>query len=256
MMPSYLKSLPSCLAVGAITLLAGCATRQAPDRVVTAPPPVVPTRMPVPPQGASASMTVPPVGADGQRLTPNRDLTDQQAVWHMRMALNVAALSCRDATDAARLQYNQMLRTHKAVLASANSAVDAQYQARLGKDAGFAAREHANTKVYNFFALPPVQASFCQRAIAAGAAVNALNAAALPDYARQALASMEQPFLDFYDAYARYQTQMAQWRSAQTPQPSLSTTIRTVPLAAAPPQPTMAVASAPALKFDLASVAE
>lgn len=247
-------SLPSCLAIATLGVLAGCATREAPQAVVTAPPPVVPTQKPLPPQGAAASMTIPPMGADGQRMTPNHSLTDQQAIWHMRMALNVAALSCRDTADSARLNYNQMLKTHKAVLASANSAVDAEYKARLGKDGGFAAREATNTKVYNFFALPPVQANFCQRAIAVGAGVNATATANMAAYARQALASMEQPFLDFYDAYARYQTQMAQWRSMTTPQASLSTPILSRP---ADPAPTRALASAPAkapgLKLDLAS---
>jgi hypothetical protein len=198
------------LSLTTIAILAGCSGRR--EQVAIAPPPpATPAVMPTPPMGATPNMTPPPLGADGRRVTPNRNLSAVATLWHVRMALNVAALSCRDSADAARLQYNAFLKSHKTTLAKVNSAVDTEFKGRFGGQA-FAAREKLNTAVYNFFALPPVQRAFCERAIMVGGAIGSMSAADLQAYAPSALASMEQPFTDFYDAYAVYQSKLAQWR--------------------------------------------
>lgn len=163
--------------------------------------------------GAAPNMMIPPATPDGRRATPNRNLSAQASLWHMRMALNVAALSCRDGADAVRLQYNQFLKLHKATLAKANSAVDSEYKSRYGA-AAIMQRENLNTTVYNFFALPPAQKAFCTQAIAVGNMVNTLTPATLLTYAPTGLASLEKPFTDFYDAYAVYKVRLAEWRSA------------------------------------------
>ena len=199
--------------LGGIALLSGCAGRN--REVAVAPPapaPVQPMPQPLPPLGATPNMQVPPIGADGRRVTPNRNLSAQATLWHVRMALNVAALSCQGQADAARLQYNQFLKQHKAVLARANAAVDGEYKAKFG-GAAIPQREKLNTVVYNFFALPPAQARFCAQAVAIGAAVNGLSSDQLLAYAPEGLAALEQPFTDFYEDYAQYQTRLAAWRS-------------------------------------------
>ena len=49
-----------------------------------------------------------------------------------------------------------------------------------------------------------------------GATVNSLPADQLLAYAPTGLAALEKPFTDFFDAYARYQTDLAAWRSGRT----------------------------------------
>lgn len=215
----FCRSLP--LSLVGVALLAGCSQRTKEVAVAPPPPPVQPTVMPTPPLGATANMRVPAMGPDGRRITPNRDLSEQATLWHVRMALNVAALSCRDATDAARLQYNQFLKLHKAALAKANNQVDGEYKARFGGTA-IPQREKLNTVVYNFFALPPAQAAFCSQAVNVGAAINAMPTGELLAYAPTGLAALEKPFTDFYDAYAVYQTRLAQWQGRGSAPQTLS----------------------------------
>ncbi|WIA58415.1 hypothetical protein N6H05_11685 [Sphingobium sp. WTD-1] len=200
--------------LGGMALLSGCAGQR---EVAVAPPPpaqLQPVPQPLPPLGATATMQIPPIGADGQRVTPNRDLSGPATLWHMRMALNVAALSCQGSGDAARLQYNQMLVRHRTALTRANAQVEGEYKAQFG-GAAIAQRERLNTVVYNFFALPPAQAGFCAEAVRVGAAVNSLPTDQLQAYAPAGLAALEKPFTDFFDAYARYQTDLAAWRSGR-----------------------------------------
>lgn len=231
----------ACLSLMTIAILAGCSGRQ--QHVASSPPPPpVQAPMPTPPQGATANMALPPLGADGRRLTPNRNLSAIATLWHVRMALNVAALSCRSSADAILLSYNQFLKTHKTTLAKANAAVDTEYKGRFGAQA-FAQRETINTRVYNFFALPPVQQAFCERATMVGGVVNQMTPADLAAYAPSALASMEQPFTDFYDAYAAYQTRLVQWRGGTT-----TAALMPTPVAAA------AVASPKRLAIDMSAI--
>lgn len=197
-------------AVSTLALVAGCSgpVKQPP----TPPPPVIETIRPLPPMGAVEGMSIPDVGADGKRLTPNRGVTANTALWHVRMALNTAALSCRGGTEPARTQYNQILHVHSAVLREANAAVDRNYVAAYGS-VGIRQREQLNTVVYNFFSLPPVQPTFCKAAIEVGAKVLAMPSVALLAYAPEALAALEKPFQDFYDAYADYLRRLAEWQS-------------------------------------------
>lgn len=167
---------------------------------------------PVPPMGAVAGMSIPEVGKDGKFLTANRGVTSNTALWHVRMALNVAALSCNGGGDLARLQYNRLLHVHQAALRESNSAVDRNYAAAYGTT-GTAYRERLNTVVYNFFSLPPVTKSFCPVAVTVGAKLLAMPSSALLEYAPQALAELEKPFQDFYAAYADYLRRLAEWQS-------------------------------------------
>lgn len=232
MRAAYRKSM--LLGLATIAILAGCAGRH--REVVTAPPAApVAAPMPVPPLGAVAGMTIPPLGPDGRRMTPNRNLSAQATLWHVRMALNVAALSCHDEGDGVRLRYNAFLKAQKATLAKANLQVDNEYKGRFGANA-VTQRERLNTTVYNFFALPPVQRGFCERAAMVSGVIATLSAADLLSYAPSALASLEQPFVDFYDAYAHYQGQLAQWRS-HSGQSYSRVEEPPVPLAIAAPSP-------------------
>ncbi|SCW67801.1 hypothetical protein SAMN02927924_02058 [Sphingobium faniae] len=199
----------SAASITTLALIAGCST---PKKPAVAPPPVIETIRPVPPMGAVEGMSIPDVGPDGKRLTPNRGVTSNTALWHVRMALNVAALSCHGAGDLARLQYNQMLHVHKAVLGEANAAVDRNYKFEYGAT-GIGRREQLNTVVYNFFSLPPVQPTFCKAAVEVGAKMLSMPSASLLTYAPEGLAALEKPFQDFYEAYADYLRRLAEWQA-------------------------------------------
>jgi cell division septation protein DedD len=206
------------LAAAMLTLvLAGCGGR---SRVALAPTPPqsvsvdIVTR-PQPPMGAAPGLIIPVVGSDGKRITPNRDLGPREALWHVRMALNVAALSCRNPETQAALQnYNRMLTTHNALLSATNAAIDADYRRRFGAQA-MAMRDAHNTRTYNFFALPPVQPAFCRAAMGVGAEAVAMDATQLVAFAPTALARLERPFFAFFDAYADYQADAARWQNGQ-----------------------------------------
>ena len=159
-------------------LLSGCASN--PTRPVA-------VRLPVAtPQPAPATRPV---------ATINANLSPNEALWHMRSALNVAALSCRTkkTVDVAPA-YNRMLARHKAVLALANSAEEAPFHARYGAKWAGPYDTHA-TRLYNFFAMPTAQAQFCIAAAQVLAKTNAIAPASLTNFAPTALAQLEAPFL-------------------------------------------------------------
>lgn len=203
----------SLLAV-AISMLAlvSCGTRQ---ETVTAPPPPAPVPMPQPPAGAALVQSIPSIAPDGRWMTPNHGLSAPEALWHVRVALNVAALGCRnDPGDAQRLQYNRFLAQHKAALAGSNAAVDSLYRQRFGGSAT-TMRDTRTTQAYNFFALPPAQAGFCVAATQVGAMLLTIPSDQLATYAPVALQQLEQPFADFYTAYASYRRDLERWQTSR-----------------------------------------
>ena len=195
-----------------LAVLAACSTPKPPPPPPAPPPPVVPTIRPMPPSNAAEGMSLPTKDEQGEYLTPNRKVTSNTALWHVRMALNVAALNCEKYGSTARTQYNQILAVHKAVLTDANAAVDRNYKVAYGR-AGVGSREQLNTIVYNFFALPPVIKSFCPVATAVGAKILAMPSGALLANAPALLKELEKPYQEFYAAYADYLRRLAEWQS-------------------------------------------
>lgn len=136
-----------------------------------------------------------PVRAQPPMATINANLSPNEALWHMRSALNVAALSCqtKKTVDVAPA-YNRMLARHKAALALANSAEEAPFHARYGAKWAAPYDTHA-TRLYNFFAMPTAQAQFCITAAQILGKTNAMAPALLINFAPAALAQLEAPFL-------------------------------------------------------------
>ncbi|BBD98699.1 hypothetical protein SAMIE_1022000 [Sphingobium amiense] len=194
-----------------LVAIAACSTPPPPPPP-TPPPPVVPTIRPTPPDNAVEGMSIPEKGADGKYLTANRGVTANTALWHVRMALNVAALNCDKYGPTARTQYNQILSVHRDMLDSANDAVDRNYTAAYGSSA-VGMRERLNTVVYNFFALPPVIKHFCPVAVTVGAKLLSTPSSQMLVMAPEWLAELEKPFQDFYEAYADYLRRLAEWQS-------------------------------------------
>src|SRR3569623_813331 len=89
------------------------------------------------------------------------DLSPLESLWHVRVALNGAALGCRDADETTTVaEYIALIRGQSAELAAASAAIDARYKAQYGAS-WQDARERDMTKLYNFIAPPAAQAVIC-----------------------------------------------------------------------------------------------
>ncbi|WP_380875030.1 hypothetical protein ACFB49_02890 [Sphingomonas sp. DBB INV C78] len=220
------------IAVG-LAALAGCAMKQ------PAPPPVTATPRPQPPGGAAANLTIPPADGNGGYLTINDGLGQEEAIWHLRSALNVAALSCGGPANATLApDYNALLAKRKAVFARAYSAETSRHRANAALD------QHM-TQLYNFFAQPPAQAAFCALARDIATQARAVPAAEFASFSVSALDRLGQPFEDFYRAYDGYRVQLAAWERGELPA-SLAPVSRAAPMALAASVPVASRGVAPA----------
>ncbi|MCC6479385.1 MAG: hypothetical protein IT552_09275 [Sphingomonadaceae bacterium] len=207
-------------------LAAACAPAPKPIVVApkpVAPPPVVPATppMPLPPGGAAVTMKVPMIGADGVRVTPNRGLSREEYIWHLRSGLNVAALNCQGPVWGEIAQnYNRYLQVHKGRLAQSNKAVDSEYVKRYPGQNGLRVRDTKMTDLYNYFALPPVRAEFCDKSLAKSREIIALPSAALPEYSFGALADLDGVFINFFNAFEQYKIDIVEWNARYGPKPS------------------------------------
>lgn len=198
------------LTVSAVAL-SGCAQRAVPIAAVPAAPlpaTAAPLPRPTPPGGASTTFVAPTILGDGSYDTPNHALTPAATAWHLRAALNVAALRCNDQAIVAN--YNGFVRTHGPALKRAHN--DATREA--GGQAAFDARM---TRLYNYFALPPVQASFCTAAAAVAEEAARTPAADFPRFATLGLPVLDTPFTNFFREYGTYRAELALWEAGQAP---------------------------------------
>jgi hypothetical protein len=227
-----------------MVLLAGCAHRSV-TPVAVAPP--LPSPVPVVvamPVGASPNMPIPAPLADGSYPTPSRGLSTQAAVWHLRVALNVAALACRGPSgDAIATRYNVLLNGRRAVFAGAQDASFKELRATGAKDPQDA-WDDAMTRLYNHYALAPVREGFCAAADRVLNALPSVSPDGLASYAQAGLAELDRPFVDFYRAYDawRYQRQANPGVSVAAVAP-VGVGARVIPVSTGP-------ARAPALTVD------
>jgi hypothetical protein len=168
---------------------------------------------PIPPMGAAYVMDVPQMGPDGRRITVLSNPSADERLWYFRSAWNVAALNCSGPTYQPILDgYAAFLKTNARALKAANSRIDASYRKDypVARDA-IKAREKTMTTVYNYFALPPARAAFCQAAL--GVAAQALAAPKYDpvNFAAINLPALETPFANFFTAYEQYQRDSAAW---------------------------------------------
>ncbi len=225
-------------AVVVLSALAACTAKDPPPPPPPPPPkPVVyiPPR-PQPPLGAPAGLTVPPIGANGIRQTINANLTPAQTTWNFRAAYNVAALNCLKPQHADILVgYRTFLKANSRGLKAANRAVDGDFRKRFGA-AFIRPREAYMTQVYNYFAYPPILASFCDATLAVSRESIAVKPAELAGFSSRSLARIETVFDQFFRSYEQYRDDAARWDA------------RYAPTAAAP-----AVVTAPAVTATSAS---
>ncbi len=210
------------IGAAALVLSVAACTRPAPPVIVRPPPVVVappaPRMMPVPPNSSAPTLNIPATDLAGRRLTPNLDLSPEQALWQLRIALNVAALNCRGPDEAVLVaNYSRFLASNRAVISSAERWVIAD-QGRRNLSNGIAARDILSTRLYNYFAQPPVVAQFCRVATDITALAALEPAATIQAFSTLKLPEVDRPFVEFYAAYDRYRTDLAQWQ-AEHPQP-------------------------------------
>lgn len=192
----------------ALIALSGCATKPAAVAVAPPPAPVAPVVVSMP-KGAYAGMQIPARLPDGGYVTPNRNLTPDATVWHLRVALNVAALACRGAEgDRIVADYNALLTRAKAPLATAESHYAAQFKAAGGSD-WRGAYDNSMTRLYNFFSQSPARDAFCAAAATTLTDAAAIDAESLGGFAATRLPTLEQPFTDFYRAFDAWRTARA-----------------------------------------------
>jgi hypothetical protein len=192
-----------------------------------------PVTVPIPKPVLAAQFTAivpPPVAADGRYRTINYGIDPIQTEWHVRAALNVAAIGCRSSADAALVNaYNAMLISQKAVLATANKAVEARY--RAGGGDWQSAHDQYMTRLYNFFSQPAAKPAFCAVADEVAPQAAAVPAGSFQAFAAAALPKLEAPFLDTYRQVDAYKVALARWNAGETTR--LASTAPT-PAAAAP----------------------
>ncbi len=208
-----------------ITAVAACAPPPVkvapPPIIVPPPPPPPPPPMPYPPGGAASSMTIPPLALDGIRSTPNRLLTPDENIWHLRSAFNVAALNCQGPVwGQIATEYNKYIVVHKKRLTQVGKAIDRAYVARYPGQNGLRVRDSAMTNLYNYFALPPVKAEFCDTTLRRLVEGNAVPSATLTDFSIGALAEVDGIFIRFFDAYLLYERNLAEWNMKYAPPPA------------------------------------
>jgi hypothetical protein len=215
--------------------IAGCSTQPTPPpRVVATLPPAKPPP-PVMPLGGYAEIDTAPQRPDGTYVTPNFDMSDSAAVWHLRGALNVAALGCDQAGGGVVDLYNAWLRGHPAVLDRAQTGYLHDWE-QTGWGDWRNAYENQQTRLYNFYSQSPIRVAFCAAARVEIAKVGTIADADLPAFARAALKRLDQPFIDFF-------TGVDAWRDYYAPKVPAPRFVATIP--DEPVNPPAAVAPAP-----------
>ena len=196
-------------------LLAACATPAPPPPPPPPPPPVVeavPYR-PLPPGGAHYVMDIPAHGPDGKRVTVNTGISDDQLVWHLRSAWNVAALNCLAPEYEPILEaYRGFLTKNARSLKATNDRIEAEYAKKhKTKRAANVARDGTVTQVYNFFALPAARSGFCRAALDMSNRALASPPTDPLAFARANFDGLLVPFETFFDDYEAYQRASAEW---------------------------------------------
>jgi len=210
------------IVAGLLASVAACAPKPPP----TPPPPPVPVVIvvpprPLPPGNAAVTQILPGRGIDGRFVTANSNVTGDRAFWQLKIGLNVAAIGCRGLEETTLVSaYNNIIKTHGKAIKSTEKTVITQ----LGKENrnnGIAARDKLSTQLFNYFAQPPAQRGFCARANEIAQLVSATPTAQVIEQAPAHLARLDQPFHEFYEAYAKYQADLVAWDAKYAPPPPI-----------------------------------
>jgi hypothetical protein len=168
-------------------------------------------------------MAIPAVGLNGVRQTVNTNISPTQKLWNLRSGLNVAALNCLRAEHAMLVDnYSTFLKRHSRELGRANRDLINEYRQQHGRSSRDV-QDTYMTQVYNYFALPPALADFCDVALVLSNEIVALEAGSLATYSDGALARMEAVFENFYSSYEQYRVNVAAWDARYGPNRGFAT---------------------------------
>ncbi|MDQ4421850.1 hypothetical protein OOT33_15620 [Sphingobium sp. DEHP117] len=198
---------------GTLAALAACATKPVAPPPPAPPPMVLIPPRPLPPLGAAPNLAVPPLAPDGTRLTINYGVSGGQALWNLRSAYNVAALSCQKPVhQPIAAQYAAFLKSNKKLLATVYKDLDKQFKKEQGADY-IRKREIFQTQVYNYFSLPPVLPALCDTMLALGPPLGTVPSKELEARSVLELARIEKLYLDFFNSYDQYRTALSAWEA-------------------------------------------
>ncbi|WP_374526312.1 hypothetical protein [Sphingopyxis sp.] len=234
------------IAAGLLASVAACAPKTPPPSPPPPPPVaiVIPPR-PLPPGNASLTQILPGRGMDGRFVTANSNISGDRAFWQLKIALNVAAIGCRGTEEATLVSaYNNIIKTHAKVIKSTEKTVITDL-GKANKSNGIKERDRLSTQLFNYFAQPPAQRAFCTRANEVAQLVSSTPTAQVIAQSPTELARLDQPFLDFYEAYAQYQLDAAAWDAKYAPPPAIMTAPAAPATAYGPATPTTTPASTP-----------
>lgn len=198
-----------------IVALAACAPKPAPlPAPPPAPPPaavvIIPPR-PLPPGNAAITQPLPPRDVTGRFVTINSNVDPDRAFWQLKTGLNVAAIGCRGPEEATMVAaYNQIIKSHTRTI----QATERKVIAALGKSnrtTGVKERDRLSTQLFNYFAQPPAQRDFCLRAVTLAQTVATTPSAQVVANAPQQLATLDEPFIQFYTAFEQYKLDASAW---------------------------------------------
>jgi hypothetical protein len=211
---------------GLLASVAACAPKPPPPPPPPPPPitVVIPPR-PLPPGNASLTQILPQRDLEGRFLTANSNVSGDRAFWQLKIGLNVAAIGCRGAEEATLVSaYNNIIKAHAKAIKSTEKTVIGQLGKETGTN-GTAARDRLSTQLFNYFAQPPAQRQFCPRANEVAQIVSTSPSAQVIEQASAYLSQLDQPFRDFYEAYAQYQSDVMAWDAKYAPPPPSNTPI-------------------------------
>jgi hypothetical protein len=171
------RHAPRAVLFAAAALLAACSQPATAPRAGLAPPPLQP-------EVARQPVALSPIHAG---------LSDAERVWHLRTALNVAALSCVQLEGPGVVRnYNAMLARHAKSLSVAYAAKTTRYREAGGRS-WQRTMDSDMTRLYNHWAWPPAQKAFCEAAEDALRRGVQVPPAEFDRFALQALAQVDQP---------------------------------------------------------------
>lgn len=233
--------------IGLLASVAACAPKPVEPPPPPPPVPVVIPPRPIPPNNASLTQILPMRSVNGGFVTANSNITGDRAFWQLKIALNVAAIGCRGTEEPTLVAaYNNIIKTHAKPIKATEKTVISQLAKENGSN-GIAARDKLSTQLFNYFAQPPAQRDFCARANEVAQIVASTPSAQVVEQAPANLAKLDQPFIDFYEAYAKYQDDVAAWDAKYAPAPTPLAPLQGAPAGPLDPaETTTAGASVPA----------
>jgi hypothetical protein len=211
------------IVAGLLASVTACAPKPVAPPPPPPPPPVtvvIPPR-PLPPGNAAVTQILPGRGIDGRFVTANSGVTGDKAFWQLKIALNVAAIGCRGTEEATLVSaYNNIIKAHAKVIKSTEKTVITDL-GKANKTSGVKERDRLSTQLFNYFAQPHAQRAFCSKANEVAQLVSSTPTAQVVGQAPGHLSALDQPFVDFYEAYARYQLDAAAWDAKYAQPPAI-----------------------------------